>query len=1103
MPNRRGTCVLALILALLGAARTAQAQFETATIVGTVKDPSGASVANAKVTLTNTATGISDVRTSNKEGNFEFVSIRSGVYLLAGEREGFSIAMLDQLRVETGSRVRADLQLEVGSLTEEVKVTADDTLIETDNSQRSQILSSDEIQQMPNLGRQYSQLALLSTGVRRSTIAGARDGAINVNGLRSTMNNFLLDGMDNNSYGTSNQGQSNQIMQPTPDSLEEVQIITNNMSAEYGHSAGATINASYRSGTNRFHGSGWEFFRNTALNARTYFAPPGGQKATLESSQFGGVLGGPILSNKMFFFADYEGQRQKSGAVAFATIPTAAEQRGIFAVDVRDPRTGQIYGAGTQIPMTAFATKVMNDLVEPTSTAAANNYSAQRYSDNPANKAAGKVDLQATQQLRLFGRFSWRSTDNTNENALPLPSGSGAGLNYSRSKQVGLGATWVHSDRGVLEARLGWSTVRAASRPASLGAASALETYGITGLTSDPRIAGGLPSQSITGYAGLGRGGATPQWQFPTTWNPKLNYTQLSGRHSFKLGYEFIDMAQEVQDINPLYGLDTYSAQFSRPAGAPANNVYNVADFLMGLRSQYDLTNVELAHLRREMHFVYMQDDIRVNDSLTLNAGLRYEYVTPFWERDNNASNFDPATRTMIMASDEDRYLVDPDRNNFGPRVGFAYVPLAGNAIRGGYGISYTHFNRTGSGDVLTFNPPQVNWSVTTQTPASPTFRPTEAGYPAGLTDPSTNFDPRLINVLYQPRDFGAARTQSWFVSYAREIGTGMLLDIAYVGNKSNDMVMIGNYNQAAPNNSAGSIPLAQRSRPIPEYADITYMFNDGRGQYHALQTKYQWRMGTQVRLLNSLTVSQTKDNSSQSLENGPGGSPAPQDFNNLDAEWSLSQYHQPYNNTTSLIVELPFGRGRRWGNSMPMALDLLAGGWQFSGVNRITPGEQVNFTYTPATAFSVSGIRAAYRGANNYRPNVTCDPMAPEAERTINNYFNKACVSIPTDPSQPFGNATRNMVRGPNFWQFDVAAVKRVSLSSAATLELRASGDPVSYRELGGIAVLEIGYLLVPIVSAYAPQVGRGTKDWAQRTVSAAWKIRASSLWSPSLGSR
>jgi hypothetical protein len=270
-----------------------------------------------------------------------------------------------------------------------------------------------------------------------------------------------------------------------------------------------------------------------------------------------------------------------------------------------------------------------------------------------------------------------------------------------------------------------------------------------------------------------------------------------------------------------------------------------------------------------------------------------------------------------------------------------------------------------------------------------------------------------------------------------REFGRGMLLDVAYVGNAADDLVLIANYNQAVPNNAAGTVPLQAR-RPIPSFADITYVFNGGKSRYNAFQLKYEWRMRSDVTLLSSLTLSRAKDNGAQSLENQNGNFPGPQDFNNLAAEYGTGAYDQPYNSTTSFVWSLPIGRGRAWGGAMPAALDAIVGGWQLAGINVVTAAEPVTFTYTPAASFLVSGIAQDFRGANNYRPNVTCDPYAAGADQSITNWFNRSCVVIPTDPGQPFGNAGRNTVRGPNFWTFDVAAVKQVTFATNARVELR-----------------------------------------------------------------
>ncbi|NOT28527.1 MAG: TonB-dependent receptor [Acidobacteria bacterium] len=1068
----------------------AWAQFETASVVGTLRDSSGAVVADGLVTLTNTETGVSVVKTSSPEGHYEFITVRPGTYVVSAEKPGFAIVLVDGVIVQVGARLRVDMAMAVGQLTEQIEVTATAPLLETDSSQRGQVVTGEQMRGLALNGREYSALALMATGVRqsalnKSTNGTPREGAFNVNGLRSTFNNFLIDGVDNNALGTSNQGFSNQVMQPPPDAVGEFRIVTNNQSAEYGRAAGATVNVAYRSGANQLHGDAWEFFRDTALNASTFFKPVDGKKPPLRRNQFGGVVGGPIVRNRAFFFGDYEGFRQDRKATAFSTIPTSVQNQGILTKDVRDPRTGVVYAAGTPIPMTAFARKVLGGLPAPNLPGLANNYSvAQAFTAN-SDKAGGKIDLQVTPGLSMFGRYGWREFSSDDEPTLPLPSGGGGNGNiYVRNKQLVLGTTYVPNTSSLLELRLGWSNTQGGKNPPALGSSSALDAYGVAGLPTDARIAGGLPSQSITGYAAFGRQATNPQWQYPTLWNPKVNYTWLMGRQSFKAGYEFQRINVEVQDVNPLYGLDTYNGQFTRPAGATADNLYNLADFMLGLRAQYALSTLFVANMRQNLHFAYLQDDVRLNDKLTLNVGVRYEYATPMWEADNTLTNFDPATVRMVAATDgsiSERALVDPDRNNIAPRLGLAYTLAPKTVVRGGWGVSYVHANRIGSANLLAINGPQVIRAAVVQgDPTAATFRPTEQGYPDGLTDAS-RFVPTGALVSYIPRDYHSSPVQSWYASVQREFGPSMLVDVAYVGNKADDVLLLANYNQATPNNPAGSIPLAAR-RPISTFGDITYVFNGGKSRYKALQMKYEWRLSANISLLSSLTLSETKDNGAGALENQNGNFPGPQDFRNLDADYALSGYHQPYNSTTSFVWALPFGRGRHWGSNMSPALDLLVGGWQLAGVNIITPGEMVTFQYSPAAAFQVSAITNDFAGANNYRPNVTCDPYAPAGQQTINNWFNASCVTIPTDPSQPFGNSPRNTVRGPKFWQVDLAANKQVSIAGRTRLEFR----------IEAFNVLNHTNFTAPNANRSLPNFGTITQTFDARQVQLGMKV----LW-------
>ena len=1023
--------LVALFATLVALALPAAAQFETATVLGSVRDKSGAVTPGATVTLLNLDTGMAQTKVTDATGGYEFFTVRLGTYRVTATLDGFAPSAADKVRVGVGARQRVDLVLSPGALTEAVEVTAEVSTLEKDSSQRGQVITHEQAVALPLNGRDYSALALLTTGVRQSAIGTGssstlREGSFNVNGLRSTFNNFLLDGVDNNAYGTSNQGFSNQVMQPPPDAVAEFKVVTNNMSAEYGRAGGATINVAYQSGSNQFRGSAWEFFRDTKLNATGFFKPLGGVKPPLRRNQFGAVLGGPIIKNKAFFLVDYEGFRQTREQVAFGTIPTVAQRSGILSVAVRNPQTGVVYPAGSTIPLTPFAAKVLAGIPNPTNASAANNYQILQAFTNNNNKYNGKVDYQVNPSLRAFARYGYRKSEIIDQALLPLPSGgAGNGLVYTTNKQLATGLTWTKSDRELVEFRFAWSRTVAGKNPPALGTASAQQDYGITGLPNDPRVAGGLPTQLTTGFADLGRQATNPQWQFPTVFNPKLNYVRSMGRHSLKVGVEFQRVETEVQDVNPLYGRDTYSGQFSRPTGVSASNLYNLADFMFGMRSQYALTNFFIANMRQNLYFGYVQDDFKLNSKLTLNLGLRYEYATPQWERDNNATNFDPATKALVKASSSDRYLVNPDKNNLGPRLGFAYAVDPKTVVRGGFGIAYIHFHRAGGGNLLPINGPQVITAVVSQSnPLDPTFRTTQAGYPTDLTNPS-RFNPLVANITYVPRDNKTTSIQSWFLSVQRELVKNVVVDLAYVGNHAKDSLLFANYNQARPNNAAGTLGLAAR-RPIPEYGDITYAFNGGFSRYKSFQMRLEGRRGS-LTFLSSLTLSKATDNGAGSLENPNGNFPAPQDFTNQGAEESTSAFDQPWNSTISLVWQIPLFKDNK-----------ILGGWQLAAINNMWAGEAITFQYTPTAAASVSGIAQDFRGANNYRPNIVCDPTLPSGQATVTRYFNPDCVQVPTDPSQPFGNAKRNSVRGDSIYQLDMALSKSFPVRGDNRIEFR-----------------------------------------------------------------
>jgi hypothetical protein len=326
-------------------------QFETAVVLGTVRDPSGQVVPGAGVTLVNLETGIRSETTTGETGDYQFLNVRIGRYRVSAEKAGFSVAVADDVSVTVNARQRVDLTLQVGQVTETVQVTEGVVTVESDSTDRGQIIHRKQIVELPLNGRNYADLALLTTGVRRSDYAFAnppREGSFNVNGQRSIFNNFLLDGVDNNAYGTSNQGFSNQVVQMAPDAVAEFRVVTGLPSAEYGRSSGAVINATMKSGTNEIHGSAWEYLRNTKLNAAGFFKPATG-KPVFQRNQFGFTLGGPIARNRAFYFADWEGFRERQKFTVFASLPTADDRLGMFAVAVRNPLTGEVFPARTNL----------------------------------------------------------------------------------------------------------------------------------------------------------------------------------------------------------------------------------------------------------------------------------------------------------------------------------------------------------------------------------------------------------------------------------------------------------------------------------------------------------------------------------------------------------------------------------------------------------------------------------------------------------------------------------------------------------------------------------------------------------------------------------
>ncbi|MES2393816.1 MAG: carboxypeptidase regulatory-like domain-containing protein, partial [Acidobacteriota bacterium] len=548
---RLAVALVVAFLLLVPGAMSAFGQFGSASVLGYVRDNSGAVVPNATVKLTNVATNVTSTSTTDKDGKYEFDSVPIGNYKVATEAAGFQASETAAFTLSTDARQRVDVGLKLGTVTAQVEVTAAPGLLDTETSSRSQVIGTREVENLPLNGRSYADLVLLAPGVRKSTLenqsASSREASFNVNGQRSAFNNFMLDGLDNNNYGTSNQGFANENIPPSPDAVAEFRVETNNYSAEYGRASGAVINVVTRSGTNKFHGKAYDYLRNTNLNAIGPFTPAKdpntGQsvKPVFIRNQFGGTFGGPIVKDHTFFFADYEGLRQIfTNQVSIVTLPNAEQRAGTFLlhkvggattpITVTNPVTGTTYTSGSiASASTPFALAVLAALpANNTGAISATNGISNNYVASPRgtivdDKGDVRVDHHFNQKVSLFGRYSeHRGTIFDPPTVLGRAGGNGNSNVHLLNRQIAAGTTWVISANKLLDIRFAYTKNEGGKSPYGQGHSSLLTENGITnGVPTDPMIVRDLNAQSVTGFTQFGAQSSSPQFQNPIIYNPK------------------------------------------------------------------------------------------------------------------------------------------------------------------------------------------------------------------------------------------------------------------------------------------------------------------------------------------------------------------------------------------------------------------------------------------------------------------------------------------------------------------------------------------------------------------------------------------------------
>lgn len=1020
----------ALIAFLLAAA--AVAQTDSASIRVLVEDSSKAPVATAAVQLVNQATGVEVNGLTNNDGYAVFSPVVRGTYTISTAMAGFKTVRFTDIVVNVDERRLVRVSLEVASVSSTVEVQADVSSVQTEQGSIGQVIGGKAAVELPLAGRRYTQLAVLAPGVAPSTLNPVTRGPgwFVSNGNYHTQNNFLLDGIDNN-QGTQNaQALSAQVVQPSPDSIAEFKVQTNSYSAEFGRSAGAVINVSIRSGGNGVHGSGWYFNRHEALAATPWSSNLIGlAKPDLRWHQYGGTVGGPIVKNKFFYFGSYEGFRQTFTDSFLTSVPTADQKQGIFAFNVLDPTTGSNF-PNNRVPVSRFDAlgKKLIDLYPqgnlPGRTSngrPVDNYGVNRPGVENTHKFDVRSDYIASPRDTLMARFSYLRQDISREQIFPgIADGVGnQGKQFNDNQSLGLTWTRTLTPALVNTLRYGLNRTYATFAHATVDGQTAAD-FGFRGIPAELQQVGGLPLIDVNNYNDLGTRNFRPQFQRPWL-NQFVDILSLqAGRHFLRMGGElrlknntFVDITRRT----PAYIVPGRFTGDSMP------------DLLLGYPEGVQLNTVPEVNQLQQAISGFLQDDWKLAPNFTVNLGVRYEYTTPYYGSGKNRNvNFDPFTGNLVFASDGDKYLVRQDWNNIGPRIGFAWQLSPEKAVlRGGYGVFYNGEDIYGSEANLPLNPPQLTQVVLQRQGNGPPPLLISDPIPAGVLD---RYDSRTVSLRTREFNQSAGTIQQWNIALQLKTSKASTIEFAYVGNRGRNLFALYERNQT-PFGVDGSIPA---NRPFPLWQGIQTGSSTARSWYNSAQAKWEHNFSRGLFALASYTFASALDEAGT----WDAGS-SPQILNNFSAERGPMSQTPRQRFTYAGIYEIPVGRGRAFGNSMPRALDLIVGGWQISTILTWRGGLPLNVSLNSNGIDPVTGQRYVFlnRNGGSLRPdriregNTNIDPKTDRLRFLDVGAFAVQPVNTP-------GNSSRNNVYGPRLFTIDSSLVKRVRITERQSIDFR-----------------------------------------------------------------
>jgi len=1061
--TRLKTAAILLILCVFSASMVnAQTQGE---LTGAVTDSTGAVMPGVAVVITNENTNIGRKVTTNDNGIYSVPALQPGTYSIRAEKGGFQSMVRAGIELQVQQVARVDFRMQVGQTNEVINVSGEAGLLATESATTGTVIENRRIIELPLNGRNFLQLVALApnvtfgfgaAGQQVSMQGGQRSQqSISVAGQRSEFNRFSLDGIEN-----TDQNFNSYVFLPSVDALDEFKVQTGVYPAEFGR-ATSQINVSTKPGTNAFHGALFEFLRNAKLDARDFrFVTAEQRRNPYVRNQYGFTLGGPVWipkvfhgRNRLFFMTNYEALRDRKGSFRVSDVPSPAMRAGSFvgvtnatgvAQTIFDPGTRVRQGtaivaqpfAGNVIPANRFngkAVKLLDLYPVPNvpATSLARNYQVERVRQQDADQFTARADFAENSNSNWFGRWSWGNDFEVQPSNFV---GSGGTKLDTRVQQVMLSNTRVLRPTIVNEFRFGYNRFYNTNTQENAFVRNVVgEIGGLLGIATPEPVIYGAPSIGITGYSGFGDTSLAPNITRNHTFQWIDNVSIIKGRHSLRFGGEFRrDRVNQTGNQFPR-GSFSFTGLATQNPAATGNTGNGFADYLLGLnRDASGSLALAIAQLRAPRQYYYIDDSWKIKSNLTLSLGLRYEFSPPYTHKHDGLLNveildpFDQNRRpTVVRPGSGDFYegipfrypanvrvardgrlgdaLVRSDYNDFGPRLGLAYSPTPNWSLRAGVGVFYVQDIGNARYDM------SRNLSARRNDISNNDFPN------LNLDAPFASLGTVVINTpLILSNNIG--RRTPYVIQYLfnvqRELMKGTVLEVGYTGNEGHKLERFRNYNMPLP--GPGDV---QARRPYPELGVIQMTDGVVSSNYHALSARFQQRMGTQLTTLVSYTYSKAIDTGSAIRTHG-GDTDFPQDnYDITKTARSVSNFDQQHRFVTSLLWQVPFGKGQRWLNNG--VLSYIVGNWQTGNI----------VTYRTGLPYTVTnGIDAAnVGGPGGQYPNRTSASLDPPGGRDPVRYFNPAAFAR----IAPFtyGDVGRNSMRGPEAFSLDFSAMKRFAM--------------------------------------------------------------------------